>query len=64
MSLKVYNITGQVVRTLVNGRVEPDFYSVIWDGRNDRGKEVGHGVYFLRMDTESFTKTKKLLLIR
>ncbi len=64
VSFKIYNIAGQVVRTLVKGRMDPNYYSIIWDGRNDRGKEVEHGIYFLRMGTENFTKTQKLLLIK
>lgn len=64
VSLRVYNIAGQVIRTLVNGKVKADYYSIVWDGRNDMDREVGYGVYFLRMDAGSFTKTRKLLLVR
>ncbi len=64
VSLRIYNIAGQVITTLVNGRVEADYYNVIWDAKNDRGKEVGYGVYFLRIDAGSFTKTRKLLLVK
>jgi hypothetical protein len=64
VSLKVYNVAGQVVRTLVKGKQEPDYYQVVWDGRSDSGRLVGFGVYFVRLDTDRYTKTRKLLFVK
>jgi hypothetical protein len=64
VNLKVYNVIGQVVRMLVHGNQEPDYYKVIWDGKNDGGKMVAFGVYFVRLDTDRYTKTHKLLLVK
>jgi hypothetical protein len=64
VSLRVYNVIGQVVRTLVQGAQEPDYYHVVWDGRSDNGKMVGFGVYFVRLDTDRYTKTRKLLFVK
>jgi hypothetical protein len=64
VNLKVYNVIGQVVRTLVHGNQEPDYYQVIWDGKNDGGKMVGFGVYFVRLETDHYIKTHKLLLVK
>lgn len=63
VSLKVYNLQGQLVRTLAEGRWEPGYYRVIWDGRDGTGGTVGSGVYFCRMDTGDFRATRKLLLL-
>jgi ASPM-SPD-2-Hydin domain-containing protein/type IX secretion system substrate protein len=59
MSLKVYNVLGQAVATLVDGVVEPGYRSVTW-----AASAVPSGVYFYRMTAGTFSKTKKLLLLR
>ncbi len=51
-TLKIYNILGQLVRTLVDEEKLPGRYEVVWDGKDDRGKEVTSGVYFYRLETE------------
>jgi len=43
--LVVYNTTGQVVRTLVDGHRAAGFYAVTWDGRDALGRDVSSGVY-------------------
>ncbi len=63
-TLKIYNINGQVIRTLIDERKEPGSYLVSWDGRNDSGKEVSSGVYFYRLLAEGFSDSKKMTLIR
>ena len=64
ITLRVYNIRGQLVRVLVDGEVEPGNYQVVWDGRNDKGEDVSSGIYFYRMNTETFTKNRRLILIK
>ena len=63
-TLKVYNMLGQEVATLVNDMREPGQYRVTWDGRDVHGSDVSSGVYFLRFTTEEFTATKRLLLMK
>ncbi|MFQ6093581.1 MAG: FlgD immunoglobulin-like domain containing protein, partial [bacterium] len=63
-ALKVYNILGQHVRTLVNEEQEAGYYTVTWDGRNDRGNEVSSGIYFYRMEAGDFRNTKRMLLLK
>jgi hypothetical protein len=62
--LQVYNTLGQVVRVLEDGRRQPGTYDVQWDGRNESGKHVSSGVYFYKIETERFTATRKLLVVR
>jgi hypothetical protein len=64
VSLKIYNVSGQLVRTLENSVKEADVYKKVWDGRNDRGEAVSSGVYFYRLITKDFAKTRKMVLLR
>ena len=65
VSLKVYDVTGRVVRTLINGRVLPGQYFIRWNGRDRNEKEVPAGVYFYRLlIDDKQTGTKKLVLVK
>jgi|GEM_PF-4497013 len=64
VSLRVYDVSGRVVKTLVNGKKAANYHSIEWDAKGDGGKSVGYGVYFLRMDAGSYSKTQKLLYVR
>jgi hypothetical protein len=62
--ITVFNVAGQAVRTLVNAKEDAGYKSVTWNGRNDRGAQVGAGVYLYRMEAGSFTATKKMVVVR
>jgi hypothetical protein len=64
VSIKVYNAMGQLVTTLVDGRVEPGRYAAHWDGKNTAGERVSSGVYFYKMNAAGFNATKKMLIVR
>jgi len=64
VSLKVYNVAGQLVRTLVSGERDANAYTVTWDGKNDRGGAVASGIYFYKMETKDFSQTKKMVMLR
>jgi hypothetical protein len=64
VSLKVYNLSGQLVRTLVSGKEKAGYRQVSWDGRSEVGSHVASGVYFYRMETGSFAATKKMVVVR
>jgi hypothetical protein len=63
-TLRVYNILGQLVRTLVNEEMMPGNYHVIWDGNDSQGKPVSSGIYFYKLKREGFEKTKKMIMIK
>jgi hypothetical protein len=63
-TLKIYNILGQIVRTLVDEEKAPGNYNVVWDGKDDSGKEVSSGIYFYQLKTADYTFTKKMVLLR
>ncbi|MFQ6093951.1 MAG: FlgD immunoglobulin-like domain containing protein, partial [bacterium] len=62
--LKIYNILGQEVRTLVDETTEAGYYKVIWDGRDGFGNGVASGVYFYRLTAGEFSQTRKMVLLR
>ena len=69
VTLTIYDLSGQVVRTLdVGHRIAAVYESrskaVYWDGRNDIGESVASGVYFYTLETNNFTATRKLLILK
>ena len=64
VELKVYNLLGDVVRTLVQKDQGAGYYSVNWDGKNNQGEIVTAGTYIYRLQAGEFVKTNKMLLLR
>jgi len=64
VSLKIYNLLGQLVRTLVDEKQMAGNYSVIWDGKNDKNRVVSSGLYFYTLRTKDFVQSRKMILIR
>jgi hypothetical protein len=64
VSLRVYDATGRTVRTLASGHQKAGSYSVTWDSRDNRGRQVPRGVYFYRLDTPGFRSVKKAVVAR
>ena len=63
-TLKIYNILGQRVRTLVDEPKGAGTYQVIWDGKDDWGKDVASGIYFYQLTAGDYKETKKMTLVR
>jgi len=64
IKLEVFNIKGQKVKTLIDCYSAPGKYEVIWDGKDDNGKQVSSGVYFYKMKAGDFTSVRKMLLMK
>jgi hypothetical protein len=64
VSLRVYDATGRIVRTLASGHQKAGSYSVTWDSKDNRGHDVPRGVYFYRLDTPGFRSVKKAVVAR
>ncbi len=64
VTLKIYDVAGRLVRTLVDGVEASGEKRVTWYGRNNRGSRVATGVYFYRMTGPGFTKTRKMVLLQ
>ncbi len=60
----VYNILGQKVKTLVDQHKDAGHWSVNWEGNDDHGNEVASGIYFYKIETSGFEKTKKMVLMK
>jgi hypothetical protein len=65
VQLGIYDLRGRTVRTLVDGASMPvGRHDVVWNGRNDAGRQVATGVYFCRVRTESGTAVHRLTLVK
>jgi len=62
--LAIYDVTGRLVRTLVNGVRSAGDQRVIWDGKNDRGSFAGSGVYVYQLEAGSTSLTGKMSLLK
>ena len=68
--IRIFNVRGHLVRTLVEEEQSPGYKLIVWDGTNDDGDQVSSGVYFCQMYTPSnpnggrFVRTKKMLRLR
>ena len=64
VNLKVYNIAGQLVKTLVSGQVGAGPHTVKWDGSDNSGNKVSSGIYIYRLQAENKDLTRKLVILR
>ena len=59
VSIKIYNLSGQIIQNIHNGFMSPGEYSVSWDAKN-----FSSGLYFVKMVSGSFVKTQKIMLVK
>lgn len=64
VSLALYDVTGQKVRTFVDGSIQPGYHLVLWTGEDDIGRQLPQGVYLLRMQSPDYSAVEKLVLLR
>lgn len=64
VSLSIYNVNGQLVKTVVEGNVEAGAHRATWDGTDNRGSRVARGIYFCRMAAGEFSATGKVVLLK
>ena len=64
VTVKIYNITGQLVKALVDEEQAPGDYRVRWSGRDLHGAPVASGVYFCRLKAGAFNRTIRMVLVR
>jgi len=64
VNLSIYDILGNEVIVLVHQNQSPGTYNIIWDAVDRNGRQVSGGVYFYRIKTKEFTKTKILILLK
>ncbi len=64
ISILIYNIKGQKVKTLATGTQPAGDYNVTWDGKDESGKDVTSGIYFYKLRTDNKELTRKMLLLK
>ena len=64
VTLKIYNMLGQLVRTLVAEDKKAGYYQVVWDGRDNHGVLVANGIYLYRLKAGDYEKTRKMILLK
>jgi flagellar hook assembly protein FlgD len=62
--LKIYNLLGQCIRTLVNENQSSGNHSTIWDGKDEKGREVASGIYFYRLEARDLKLTRRMVLLK
>ncbi len=64
VTLKIYNIRGQFVKKIDDGKREAGKYSIMWDGTDYNNKKLGNGVYFYKLDAGNHSTIKKLIMMK
>ncbi len=62
--LRIYDVRGNQIRTLVSGVMPFGSHTVTWNGTDDRGRAAPSGVYFYRIEAEGFAATHKMMLLK
>jgi hypothetical protein len=64
VKLSVYNLKGQLVKTLANTSMAAGQHSVVWNGTDNNNRSVGSGIYLYRLETKDYTQTRKAMLMK
>ena len=64
VSVKVYDLSGKLVKTLLNKKQKTGYYSIKWDGTNNTGKKPSSGIYFIKLKAGGFKQTKRIILMK
>ncbi|MCB0291467.1 MAG: T9SS type A sorting domain-containing protein, partial [Calditrichaeota bacterium] len=64
VSLRIYDVAGQLIKTLISGNMDAGYYNIQWDGSNQYGSKVASGIYLYRITAGSFVQTKKMILMK
>ena len=64
VKLSIYNINGQIITTLINKYLAKGIHKIIWDGKDNSGKNVSEGIYFYKLQSQNFIEANKMILIK
>lgn len=64
VTLEIYNIRGQKVRTLVQGVQQAGMHTALWDGKDETQRSVSSGIYFYKMNSSGYEKARKMILLK
>ena len=63
-TLRIYDVSGRNVTTLISGQLQPGSYEVQWDATNNQGEPVSAGVYLYKIQVGKFSQTNKMILLK
>ena len=64
VTIDIFNIRGQRVKRLINDNLSAGIHQVVWTGHDENGNTMSSGIYFYRMQSDSFVETRRMLLIK
>ena len=64
VTVDVFNALGEKIANLVSRQMAAGEHRVVWNGRNDDGERAGSGIYFYRLETDDFTESRKMILLK
>ncbi|MFA5510681.1 MAG: choice-of-anchor J domain-containing protein, partial [Candidatus Cloacimonadaceae bacterium] len=64
VNIEIYNIKGQLVKTLVNDAKAAGTYTVVWNGTDNSNRSVSSGVYYYKMNAGKYSSTRKMILMK
>jgi hypothetical protein len=63
MSLRIYNLQGQQIKNLFEGKIDGGRHQMVWDGTNDLGARVPSGIYFYVLKTGMISVSRKMVMV-
>jgi len=63
VSLRIYNLSGQLIRDLIDKKQKSGYYKVHFDGKDNKGEVLKSGVYFYKMDILNYSCTKRMIFL-
>jgi flagellar hook assembly protein FlgD len=64
VTIKIFNILGRLVTTLINEKMKPGTYHIQWDGKDNSGEQISNGFYICQLKFQNFIETRKMMLMR
>ena len=63
-ALQIYDLSGRLIKTLIDKPMEVGYHAVIWDGADDNGESVSSGVYLYKLKSDAYEETKRMILLK
>jgi hypothetical protein len=63
VSVKIYDVTGRLIRTLIDESVLQGLHELTWNGKDEQGCKVSPGIYVVKLEAEDYTDTEKISLV-
>ncbi|RLC50920.1 MAG: hypothetical protein DRI23_06085, partial [Candidatus Cloacimonadota bacterium] len=64
VNLDIYNMKGQMVKTLVNKKMDAGTHQIVWNGNDENNKPVSSGMYLYKLKNGTYSSTKKMILMK